>query len=869
VSQPFRHADGGLVDRTRPLTFRFGDRTMTGYAGDTLASALLANGVHGVASSVNLGRPRGIVAAGVEEPSAVVQIEAPFPEPMLTATTVELHDGLVAHPLRGQGWLAPDPDPARYDAVWAHCEVLVVGAGPAGIAAAADAAAATGDRVILVDERPPRTSKLPAGVRLLTRTTVVGYYDDNFLVAVQRRTNHLGSAAPLEQARERLWRIRAGRVVLATGAHEQLIPFPDNDRPGIMLAGAALVYLRDYGVLVGRRALVYTTNDSAYAVADELRGAGVDVVVADTRADAPSADLPGARLTAVLGDRRAFGVRVADRQLDVDVVLVSGGFSPVLHLYSQAGGRLRYDDGLGALLPDGCRQRVEVVGSAAGVGLPRCGPPPMPEPSDADGWTFVDLQRDVTIAEVRRATGAGLRSVEHVKRYTTAGTAHDQGKTSGLLTSATVAAALGSSAAEVGVTTFRPPYVPVSFATLAGRDRADLFDPARLTPMHDWHLARGATFENVGQWKRAWYYPRDGEDMAATVARECRAARTGVAMMDASTLGKIDVQGPDAGEFLDRLYTNVMTTLAIGAVRYGVMCRLDGMVFDDGTVARLAADRFLVTTTTGNAAAVLDWMEEWLQTEWPNLGVWCTSVTEQWATVALVGPGARAVLARVAPDLAVDVESFPFMRWREATVAGLPARVFRISFSGELAYEVNVATWHGYALWQALTTAGAEAGITPYGTETMHVLRAEKGYPIVGQDTDGTVTPDDLGLGWALRKSTKDFVGRRSLSRPDTARSDRKQLVGLLPEDPALLLVEGAHIVEHTPLGPPPVPYLGHVTSSYPSAALGQTFALALVASGRQRIGERLYATTVDGKLAPVQVTSHVLYDPEGARRDG
>ena len=869
MSQPFRHADGGLVDRTRPLTFRFGDRTMTGYAGDTLASALLANGVHGVASSVNLGRPRGIVAAGVEEPSAVVQIEAPFPEPMLTATTVELHDGLVAHPLRGQGWLAPDPDPARYDAVWAHCEVLVVGAGPAGIAAAADAAAATGDRVILVDERPPRTSKLPAGVRLLTRTTVVGYYDDNFLVAVQRRTNHLGSAAPLEQARERLWRIRAGRVVLATGAHEQLIPFPDNDRPGIMLAGAALVYLRDYGVLVGRRALVYTTNDSAYAVADELRGAGVDVVVADTRADAPSADLPGARLTAVLGDRRAFGVRVADRQLDVDVVLVSGGFSPVLHLYSQAGGRLRYDDGLGALLPDGCRQRVEVVGSAAGVGLPRCGPPPMPEPSDADGWTFVDLQRDVTIAEVRRATGAGLRSVEHVKRYTTAGTAHDQGKTSGLLTSATVAAALGSSAAEVGVTTFRPPYVPVSFATLAGRDRADLFDPARLTPMHDWHLARGATFENVGQWKRAWYYPRDGEDMAATVARECRAARTGVAMMDASTLGKIDVQGPDAGEFLDRLYTNVMTTLAIGAVRYGVMCRLDGMVFDDGTVARLAADRFLVTTTTGNAAAVLDWMEEWLQTEWPNLGVWCTSVTEQWATVALVGPGARAVLARVAPDLAVDVESFPFMRWREATVAGLPARVFRISFSGELAYEVNVATWHGYALWQALTTAGAEAGITPYGTETMHVLRAEKGYPIVGQDTDGTVTPDDLGLGWALRKSTKDFVGRRSLSRPDTARSDRKQLVGLLPEDPALLLVEGAHIVEHTPLGPPPVPYLGHVTSSYPSAALGQTFALALVASGRQRIGERLYATTVDGKLAPVQVTSHVLYDPEGARRDG
>ncbi len=542
MSQPFRHPHLGRIDRTRPLAFRFGDRTMTGFAGDTLASALLANGVHEVASSVNLGRPRGIVAAGVEEPSAVVQIEAPFPEPMVTATTVQLYDGLVAHPLPGRGWLASEPDPDRYDAIWAHCEVLVVGAGPAGVTAAAEAAGVGGQRVILAD-MSTRPGTRPAGVRPRPRTTVVGYYDDNFIVAVERWTSHLGAAAPPEQARERLWRIRADRVVLATGAHERLIPFPDNDRPGVMLAGAALTYLRDYGVLVGRRALVYTTNDSAYAVADELRAAGVHVVVADTRPVAPSAEMPGARITAVHGER-VTGVEVAGRRLDVDVILVSGGFSPVLHLYSQAGGRLRYDEGIGALLPDGCRQRVTVVGAAAGEGLPRCGPPPLPEPSDADGRTFVDLQRDVTIAEVRRATGAGLRSVEHIKRYTTAGTAHDQGKTSGLLTSATVAAALGSSAAEVGVTTFRPPYVPVAFATLAGRDRGDLFDPARVTPMHDWHVARGATFENVGQWKRAWYYPHDGENMAAAVARECRAARTAVAMMDVSTLGKIDVQGP-------------------------------------------------------------------------------------------------------------------------------------------------------------------------------------------------------------------------------------------------------------------------------------------------------------------------------------
>jgi sarcosine oxidase subunit alpha len=872
VSQPFRHPELGRVDRGRPLTFRFGGHAMTGYAGDTLASALLANGVHEVATSVNLGRPRGIVAAGVEEPSAVVQISSPFPEPMLPATTVVLHDGLIAHPLAGRGWLASMPDPARYDAVWAHCEVLVVGAGPAGLAAAAAATAGrSADRVIVADERPPRlagVAGVPQGVRMLHRTTVVGYYDDNFLLAVQRRTDHLGGAATPGEARERLWRIRAGRVVLATGAHERMIPFPDNDRPGVLLAGAALTYLREYGVLVGRRVLVYTTNDAAYPVVDELRRAGVVVVVADTREAAPAADLPGARVAGVVGDRHVTGVRVAGRELEVDAILVSGGFSPVLHLYSQAGGRLRYDEGLGAMLPDGCRQRVDVVGAAAGEGLPRCGAPPLPEPSDADGWTFVDLQRDVSVAEIRRATGAGLRSVEHIKRYTTAGTAHDQGKTSGLLTSATVAAALGSSAAEVGVTTFRPPYVPVSFAAMAGRERGDLFDPARLTPMHDWHLAHGARFENVGQWRRAWYYPRAGEDMAAAVARECRAARTGVAMMDASTLGKIDVQGPDAGEFLDRLYTNLMSTLPVGAVRYGVMCRLDGMVLDDGTVARLAEDRFLVTTTTGNAAIVLDWMEEWLQTEWPALRVWCTSVTEQWATAALVGPGSRSVLARAAPDLAVDAGSFPFMRWRDAVVAGVPAVVCRISFSGELAYEVNVAAWHGQEVWRSLMTAGADAGITAYGTEAMHVLRAEKGYPIVGQDTDGTVTPDDLGLGWAIRTSGKDFLGRRSLSRPDTARTDRKQLVGLLPEAHDLLLTEGAHIVERPSLGTPPVPYLGHVTSSYDSVALGRTFALALVASGRDRIGSRLYAT-LDGAVMPVQVTSHVLYDPEGARRDG
>lgn len=958
-----RRKYGGRVDRERVLRFRFDGQDYTGHPGDTLASALLANGVRQVATSVKLGRPRGVFSAGVEEPNAVIQIEAPFPEPMLTATTVELYDGLVATSLPGQGRLATEPDPARYDAVHAHCDVLVVGAGPAGLAAAR-AAARTGARVILADEGPepggsllgtaekliqapaddvldPREELSGAGwaaataaeldglpeVRVLRRTTVFGYHDDNYLVAVERRTNHLGAAAPAGVARERIWRIRARRVVLATGAHERSVAFAGNDLPGVMLAGSARAYANRYGVLPGRRAVVFTTNDSAYAAAIDLADAGVEIAaIVDVR-PAPGAAwlgrahergievLTGHLVTAAQGAEQVSSVlvgrhvpgaaaAVGERELDADLLLVSGGWNPVVHLFSQSGGTLRYDDELGTLVPDEARQAVEVAGAARGVftlsgcladgaaagdralaaaqpgstATPAAAPPraavETPTAPGAAFWLvpsadyaghFVDLQRDVTAADVVRATGAGLSSVEHIKRYTTAGTAHDQGKTSGLLTTAVVAHALGATVGELGTTTFRAPYAPVSFAALAGRDRGMLHDPVRMTPLHEWHVANGALFENVGQWKRPWYYPRAGEDMEAAVLRECAAARESVAAMDASTLGKIDVIGPDAGEFLDRLYTNLMSSLAVGSIRYGVMCRPDGMVFDDGTVIRLADDHFLVTTTTGNAAAVLDWMEEWLQTEWPSLRVHLTSVTEQWSTVALVGPGSRAVLGGLAPDLAVGAAEFPFMTWRDAEVAGIPARVCRISFSGELAFEINVHSWDGLALWTAIMAAGE---VTPYGTETMHVLRAEKGYPIVGQDTDGTITPQDLGMSWVVSKKKPDFVGKRSYARADTARADRKQLVGLLPEDPEFLLPEGAHLVDFAELPEPPVPMLGHVTSSYRSAALGRTFALALVKGGQGRVGERLYAPVGDA-LVPVTVTSHVLYDPEGARRDG
>jgi sarcosine oxidase subunit alpha len=901
-AQPFRLAEGGRIDRAAPLAFTFDGTAYTGYRGDTLASALLAHGVIATGTSIKLGRPRGIFSAGVEEPNAVVQIEAPFPEPMLPATTVELYDGLVATGLPGQGRLAAEPDPARYDAVHAHCDLLIVGAGPTGLAAAA-VAAGTGARVILADDQPEPGGSLLAGgrypdrvaeteallasapeLRILRRTTVFGHYDDNHVLAVERRTNHLGAAAPAHVARERVHRIRARRVVLATGAHERSLAFPDNDRPGVMLAGAARTYVNRYGVLPGRRAVVLTTNDSTDAVIRDLSAAGVEIAaVVDAR--------DGQYVTGTEGADRLTAVLVGDRRIEADLLLVSGGWNPVGHLYSQAGGALRYDEALGTFVPvpGSSHQAVEFAatpaeGAAAAARAlaaegfvperprpvpaePGPGRPPLTlfdVPVPAPGPRFVDLQRDVTVADLARATGAGMRSLEHTKRYTTAGTANDQGKTSGVLASGVVAGLLGVDVTELGTTTFRPPYAPVSFAALAGRDRGALHDPVRVTALHDLHIALGALFENVGQWKRPWYYPRPGEDMTAAVLRECRAAREDVAFMDASTLGKIDVQGPDAALFLDRLYTNLMSTLRTGMIRYGVMCREDGMVFDDGTVIRLAEDRFLVTTTTGNAAAVLDWMEEWLQTEWPELRVHCTSVTEQWATVALVGPRSRTVLRSLAPELAVDNADFPFMAWRDTTVAGLPARVCRISFSGELAYEINVSPWRARTLWEAVHAAGA----TPYGTETMHVLRAEKGYPIVGQDTDGTVTPQDLGMSWVVSRKKPDFIGKRSHARPDTVRPDRKHLVGLLPEDPALLLPEGAHLVAGPALPEPPVPLLGHVTSSYRSAALGRTFALALVKGGRERVGERLYAP-VGGRLVPVTVAAPVLYDPEGARRDG
>jgi len=829
--------------------------------------------------------------------------------------------------------------------------VLVVGAGPAGLSAAL-AAGRSGARVILADGEPifggallrrpyrigdedgtawaasvvAELSGMPE-VRLLPATTLIGRYDDNYFIAAEKAGNLFGPAAPAGLPRLRLWHIRARQVVLATGALERPLVFPGNDRPGVMLASAVETYIQRYAVLPGRRAVLFADHDDAYHCAAALAEAGAEVAAIIDPRPAPgiaaqqiARAIPlytGCMIVATSGRKSLSSVSTRPiagngdtTTIEGDLLAVSGGWNPTLHLYAQAQGRLRFDETVAGFVPDGEIDGVHIVGSARGCfALSQClsegaaagaraaalcgftsGEIPahpeaedeeptqhllslLPLPLAHDGrHAFVDLHNDVTAADIALAAREGFIASEHVKRYTTLGMGTDQGKTGNVAGLALLAAMTGRDIGDTAPTTFRPPYVPVAFGVLAGRAKGRLADPVRVTPMHEWHLASGAVFEDVGQWKRARYYPRPEEDMPAAVRRECLAARDGVALFDASTLGKIEVAGPDAARFLDRIYINRWQNLAVGHCRYGIMCRDDGMVFDDGVGARLTPDRFFLTTTTGNAAAVLDWLEEWLQTEWPELDVFCTSVTEEWANATLVGWAARDVLNRLAPDLALDSAAFPHMTMRETDIGGIPARIFRVSFSGELSYEINVPSDYGLEVWERLIAVGEPFGITPYGTEAMHVLRAEKGYIIVGQETDGSVTPVDLGFG-ALVARDKDCLGRRSLARSDTARIDRKQLVGLLPENPGEVIPEGAQLVavvaDVSPTMPGPHPgTIGHVTSSYFGARIGRSFALALVQNGRARHGERVWAPLPERTIA-ARICAPVFYDPDDARRDG
>jgi sarcosine oxidase subunit alpha len=678
--------------------------------------------------------------------------------------------------------------------------------------------------------------------------------------------------------------------------------------------------------------VVFTNNDGAYGAALDLAAAGVEIAaLVDLRPDpdGPATEraeadglpvLAGHAIIGTSGDKRVNQVRIARisadgtgiegaaQSLDCDLVAVSGGWSPTVHLFSQSRGKIRFDAERGCFLPGAAAQPSQLAGACNGAfGLAGClqtgfeagaqaakdagfstpkAARKIPEASD-DGflparWAwlvpsdkplgqggkhFVDLQNDVTAADLKLALREGYRSVEHVKRYTTTGMGTDQGKTGNVNAIGIIAETQGRPIAEVGVTTFRPPYTAVTFGAFAGRDVDDFLDATRRTPIHAWHERNGAVFEDVGQWKRPWYYPQGGETLLEAVAREVKAVRASLGVVDATTLGKIDIQGKDAAEFLNRIYTNAWSKLEVGKCRYGLMLGEDGMVMDDGVTARLGEHHYLMTTTTGNAAAVLGHLEEYLQTEWPELEVRLTSVTEQFATVSLSGPNARKLVAELTGDIELSANALPHMGLAHGTVAGIPARVFRISFTGEMSYEVNVRASYGMALWQAVMTAGEKYNITPYGTEAMHVLRAEKGFIIVGQETDGSTTPMDLGMDWIVSKN-KEFVGRRSLSRPDMLKPDRKQLVGLLTEDPAEVLPEGAQLVE-TVLAKPPMVMVGHVSSSYMSPNLGRSFALALVKGGRDKTGERVFAPLEGGKTLACTITEPVFLDPDGERLRG
>ena len=1001
MNQPFRLPSGGLIDRSRPLTFTFNGARLSGYAGDSLASALLANGVHLVGRSFKYHRPRGIVCAGADEPNALVQLETGArTAPNMRATQIELYDGLAAasqncwpsvafdigsinnllsrllpagfyyktfmwppswwmiyerliRNAAGMGRAPDAPDPAYYEHRHAHCDVLVAGGGPAGLAAAL-AAARAGARVIIADDGAELGGSLLADradidgepalnwvrrtvaelralpdVTLLARSTVFGYFDHNALAVAEHAGSGVRQPGP-HSPTQRMWKVRARQVVLATGALERPLVFANNDRPGVMLASAARTYANRYAVKAGSRAVIFTNNDSGYSAALDLQASGIDVAaIIDVRAgslghapqQAALAGIErrfGSAIRRVLGGRGVAAVEIANvddggnangvtATINCDLVCMSGGWSPAVHLHSQAKGKLVYDDRLAAFVPAPCAPPAVPAsrsagsangamnlaaclaeGLAAGAAAARaagCGngtPPPAPNASpdhqaplqplwqvraNTRDKCFVDFQNDVTAADLALAAREGYTSVEHLKRYTTLGMGTDQGKLSNINGLAILAQLLDAQIPAVGTTTFRPPYTPVTFGAIAGQERGPRVAPLRLSAMDTWHAAAGATFVNAGLWRRPQLYARAGESDLDAVNREVLAVRRQAGLVDVSTLGKIDIKGRDAAELLERVYINNWQSLAVGKVRYGVMLREDGFVFDDGTTARLGDQHYLMTTTTANAIKVMSTLEYLLQVEWRELDVYLTSVTEQWAAMALAGPDARRVLQAIAPAHDWSNAALPYMGYRATTIAGIPARVFRISFSGELSYEINVPADYGRAMWERLLDAGQAFGITPYGTEAMGVLRIEKGH-VAGMELDGGTTPDDLGLG-QLVSAAKDCIGRRSLKRAALAAAGRKQLVGLFPLDGKTAIPRGAQLVADATL-PTPNPILGHVTANCYSPTLGKPIALALLANGRALAGKSLHATSpLAGVTVPVTVTNNVFFDPEGARVRG
>ncbi|MFN4098958.1 MAG: sarcosine oxidase subunit alpha family protein [Pararhodobacter sp.] len=992
----YRLGTGGrLIDRSRPMDFTFNGKPMRGYAGDTLASALLANGQVLVGRSFKYHRPRGHVAAGAEEPNALVGLgEGQRYEPNQRTTTTELFSGLKAvsqnhwpsleldvgavnsklsrflpagfyyktfisprpfwkhlyEPfIRRSAGLGKAPDAEttdadRYEQIYAFCDVLVAGAGLAGLTAALGAAQ-QGKRVIVMEQAVfggrvvtdgARIDDLSAAgwqveametlgsmpnVTILPRTMVAGVHDHGYVLGYERVADHTPGA---DKPRHRLWRVRAGHVINATGAIERPLSFAGNDIPGVMLASAVRDYLANWAVVPGKRVVIVTNNDDAYRTALALHGAGVSVVVVDARPEARGA-LPeraralgiriaeGMAIRQVQGGKQVTGVALCRQDgdggavvetLDCDAVGMSGGWSPAVHLWSHCGGKLLWDEAGAFFRPDPARPPlgadgkafVTSLGSANGVmqtadvmaealaAFPGDSPVARTAVSEPEApllpvWMmpakasyelrskmWLDPQNDVKVSDVQLAAQEGYASVEHAKRYTTLGMATDQGKLSNINGLAILSDALGQPIPQTGTTTFRPPYTPISLGVIGAEARGGIFQPLRKTPVTDWQAEHGAHWEPVGLWRRPYCYPLEGESHQDAVRREITQVRTSVGLLDASTLGKLLVKGPDAGRFLDMLYTNVMSSLPVGKCRYGLMCNENGFLSDDGVVARLSDDTWLCHTTSGGADRIHAWMEDWLQCEWWDWQVHVVNLTEQFAQIAVVGPNARKVLESLG-GMDVSKDAFPFMEWREGKLGGFDARAFRISFSGELSYEIAVPASQGLGFWQALMAAGAEHGIAPYGTEALHVLRAEKGFIMIGDETDGTVIPQDLGLSWAISKKKADFLGKRGMERMAMVSADRWQLVGLETLDGSVL-PDGA-------LAPLPgkndngqQQTQGRVTSTYFSPTLGKGIALALVHRGPQRMGEVVQFQAAGTGTVAARIVDACFYDKAGEKQN-
>ena len=983
---------GSRIDRSRPLTFTFDGAPIAGFAGDTVASALLAAGRNLVARSFKYHRPRGVMTAGPEEPSALVTLgTGALATPNCKATTAAARDGLVVTsqnawpslamdigavngffgrffgagfyyktfigPFRGAwmlyepfirraaglGAASFEPDPDHYDTGHAFCDVLVVGAGPAGIAAA-HAATRAGARVILCDDAPvlggnadleetiggenaaawiaAETRALEAfpALKILKRTSVYGYYDDNVVGAVET-LEAAGAHAP----RQRHWRIHAKRVVLAAGALQRTFVFSGNDIPGVMLAGAALAYARRHGVAVGREVAVFANNDEGWRHAAALMRAGLAIrAVIDPRAQAPAPMagdlaktgteiLTGHVVAAAKGGKAVEAVKVtafdaqhgaaqsATREIACDALLVAAGWTPLIHLASQAGGPPVYDEALAAFLPGEAREAWIAAGAMAGAFDPTAVveagadagaeaaraagfqdlsrpmavvSPPARERSDnllpvfniAGGKAFVDLQNDVTVSDVLLAQREGFESVEHLKRYTTLGMATDQGKTSNLNGLAILSEARRVPVPAVGTTRFRPPYNPVTLGALAGHSRGKQLRPFRRTPLHDWHVAAGGLMMNVGLWQRPRAYPKSGETLEQAYVREARAVRASVGIVDVSTLGKIDVQGPDAAILLDRVYTNTFSTLPVGKARYGLMLRDDGFVFDDGTTWRLSDTRYLMTTTTANAAPVMQHLEMLLAIAWPELKVSVVSVTDHWAGVAVSGPNSRSLLERALDGIDLSEAALPFMGVASGRLGDIDVLVARLSFSGERAYEVYSGADHAVTIWERLLEAGREFEVVPYGVEALGTLRIEKGH-VTGAELDGRTTVHDVGLE-KMFSMKKDFVGRTLALRPAMTDPNRKQLVGVRSLDGTPIL-GGAHLVAGEDAKDPGRSQ-GHVTAMCYSPAVETYIALALLDRGRARHGELLHAADpLRGAHGKVAVVDPCFFDKSGSRMHG